>query len=97
MQPNQIAALTLMPLDNTSVGQHYLEGRFTLPTAAGIMRELRTLVENIHCKSQFHANHASNYLPIVGRLPRDREKLLEQIDMALDGTSRLRPEHSRSL
>lgn len=97
MQPNQIAALTLMPLDNTPLGQHYLEGTFELPSPAGIMRELRQLVENLNCPSQFHANHASNYLPIVGRLGRDKEKLLQQIDQAIGGYCQLKPERYRSL
>jgi hypothetical protein len=43
----------------------------------------------------FMANHASNYLPIKARLPKDREKILELIDAALRGEVDLKPEWMR--
>jgi hypothetical protein len=45
----------------------------------------------------FRTNHASNYLPLEGRLPRDRQRIMEVIDQALDGSIPLRPEWSRGL
>ncbi|CDH45717.1 radical SAM protein [Candidatus Contendibacter odensensis] len=43
----------------------------------------------------FRSNHASNALALAGELPRDREKLLAQLEQALAGTVRLRPEWMR--
>ncbi len=43
----------------------------------------------------FRSNHASNALALAGELPRDREKLLKQLEQALTGTVRLRPEWLR--
>ncbi|MFZ4790707.1 MAG: radical SAM protein [Candidatus Competibacteraceae bacterium] len=43
----------------------------------------------------FRSNHASNALALAGELPRDREKLLAQLEQALAGTVRLRPEWLR--
>jgi radical SAM superfamily enzyme YgiQ (UPF0313 family) len=97
MSPKQIAALTLMPLDNTSLGRLYRAGKFRLPNPDGILKELRMLVEHITAPAQFHANHASNYLPIMGRLPRDRERILALIDQAQNGTRQLVPEGVRRL
>jgi radical SAM superfamily enzyme YgiQ (UPF0313 family) len=97
MAPKQIAALTLMPLDNTSLGRLYRQGQFQLPDPDGILTELRLLVEHIDTPTQFHANHASNYLPITGRLPRDREKILALIDEAASGSRQLVPEGLRRL
>ncbi len=98
ISPNQIAVLTLMLLPNTEL---YLLGKskkFTLPSQREMLRELRMMVENITVqKSQFQANHASNYLPLNCRLGRDKEKLLAAIDLALAGEKKLTPEHLRAL
>jgi hypothetical protein len=45
----------------------------------------------------FRTNHASNYLPVQGELPRDRERIVTAIDAALRGEIPLRPEYSRGL
>ncbi|MCC8998195.1 MAG: radical SAM protein [Candidatus Contendobacter sp.] len=43
----------------------------------------------------FRSNHASNALALAGELPRDREALLAQLERALAGAVRLRPEWLR--
>jgi hypothetical protein len=48
-------------------------------------------------KALFRTNHASNYLPLAGSLPADRERILQSIDLALSGRLPLRPEWSRGL
>ncbi len=98
MAPNQIAALTLMILENTPLYQEEVNGIFKVPDQKILLAELKTMVQNIDLdKVQFQANHASNYLPISCRLARDREKILERIDNALAGQERLTPEHQRAL
>lgn len=98
MQPNQIAVLTLMLLDNTELGQAAKEGRFQLPNQSGMLHELRTMLDGLaEFRCQFHANHASNYFSLEGRLPKDRERFLAQIGCALAGTARLKPEWLRGL
>jgi hypothetical protein len=98
MAPHQIAALTLIPLENTALGKEVAAGTFILPTATEILHELKLLIaqlDGITC--QFHSNHASSYLPLAGRLPRDKDMFLAAIDMALSGTISLVPEHRRAL
>jgi radical SAM superfamily enzyme YgiQ (UPF0313 family) len=43
----------------------------------------------------FRSNHASNALALAGELPRDRERLLAQLQLALAGAVQLRPEWLR--
>jgi radical SAM superfamily enzyme YgiQ (UPF0313 family) len=98
MAPNQIAALTLMILENTPLYNDAVNGMFQLPDQEMLLFELQTIVQNIDLQRvQFQANHASNYLPIVGRLSRDRQKILDKIDDALAGRERLTPEYQRAL
>lgn len=97
MRPRQIAALTLMPLENTSLGKKWLAGEFQLLGPSEMLNELRNLVEHIETSAQFHANHASNYLPILGRLPRDRQKIIAVIEQAQSNTRQLVPENLRRL
>ena len=98
MAPNQIAALTLMILENTPLYNDAVNGMFQLPDREMLLTELLTMVHNIDLQRvQFQANHASNYLPIVGRLARDKQKILEKIDAALAGRQKLVPEYQRTL
>jgi hypothetical protein len=60
--------------------------------------ELRTMFAHTNLsQGLFHANHASNYLPIKARLPRDKDAVLDLIDRALDGGVELKPEWLRAL
>lgn len=98
MQPNQIAALTLMVMENTPLYQMMQDGDFTIPDTAGLLAELYIMMEYIEVKrAQFQANHASNYFEINCRLPRDKNKILSEIKQAQVGERQLRPEHLRRL
>ncbi len=98
MQPNQIAVLTLMILENTPLAQDVKSGTFKLLSPVDILKELYHLVENLNgVRCQFHANHASSYLPLAGRLPKDHQFLLDQISMAIEGSITTTPEHRRAL
>jgi hypothetical protein len=48
-------------------------------------------------RAVFRTNHASNYLPIAGELPRDRDRIVAVLDRALAGEIALRPESARGL
>jgi radical SAM superfamily enzyme YgiQ (UPF0313 family) len=98
MRPNQIAALTLMLLENTPLYNEVRSGSFLLPEPNMLLEELGTLVECINLERvQFQANHASNYLPISGRLAKDREKILGIIADGLSGRHPLKAECCRAL
>jgi radical SAM superfamily enzyme YgiQ (UPF0313 family) len=98
MAPEYLSALTLMLVPSTPIYRLAETKRFELPTVDALLRELRILfAESNPGETIFHSNHASNYLPIAGRLPRDREFILQQIDAALSGNLPCRDEWSRGL
>lgn len=98
MQPHQIAVLTLMLLANTPLYRQMRAGRFALPDPVSLFGELRCLLANLEpFRTQFHANHASNYFSLSGRLPKDRDAMLNTIDQALAGVLHLKPEPYRAL
>ena len=98
MDPNYIGALTVMILPNTPLDDDYRAGRFELPDTRELLLELREMFKHTHLSGGlFMSNHASNYLPIKARLPKDREKTLDLIDAALRGEIDLKPEWMRGL
>ncbi len=98
MQPNQVALLTLMPVPGTELAREIAAGRFRLPSPAGLLGEAALILDRLTgCRCQFHANHASNHLPLAGRLPRDHHRLARTIAAARAGEIPLRPERSRCL
>ena len=73
-------------------------GAFTLPDVLDLLGELRTFVaEAAPTDAVFRTNHASNHLPLGGRLPKDRARILATVDAALAGKIDLRPEWARGL
>ena len=98
MDPNYVGALSLMILPNTPLGKAYEAGRFELISPMAMLEELKTMIIHTDLSSGlFHANHASNYLPIKARLPKDKEATIQLIDQALKGDISLRPEFMRAL
>jgi len=98
MDPRFLSTLTLTVIPGTPISRLEAKGRFQLPDVPGLLRELRWFVEEAQPRAAiFRSDHASNYLPIGGRLPRDREAILASIDAALAGRVPLRPEQARGL
>ena len=98
MQANHVSCLSYMPEPNSPMYKDVQEGKFQLISARESLEETRALVAGLNYGPfHFTSNHASNYLPLKGTLPDEREKFLNMIDSALGGKSRIRSEHSRAL
>ena len=100
IQPDYVGALTLMLIPEAPLHRMVEEGKFTLPSPFDLLQELRIMLAESdlhHCL--FFSNHASNYLPIRARLPKDKESSLHLIDevLATGNASLLKPEHLRAL
>ena len=98
MDPEFLSVLTLTVVPGTPIATLSSRGQFELPSIEEMLRELRTIVAGSHpTAAVFRTNHASNYLPLEGRLPRDRDRIVATIDRALAGGVPLRPEWARGL
>lgn len=90
--------LTLTVIPGTPIATLMERGQFEPPSVEGLLRELRIFIAEANpTDTVFRTNHASNWLPLSGRLPRDRDTFLEALDAALDGDIPLRPAWSRGL
>ena len=96
MKPRHLSLLSLVLEEGTPLWRDWRAGRF-VPAAPGeILEEVRCIVSGLTVDPlHFTCDHASNYLPMKGSLPEDRERFLAALDAALEGTARIRPEWSR--
>jgi radical SAM superfamily enzyme YgiQ (UPF0313 family) len=98
MDPEFFSALTVTVVPETPLDRLARKGKFAVPPVPELLGELRTMVAEARpTNAVFRTNHASNYLPLGGHLPRDRDRIVSAIDAALRGDVPLRPERSRGL
>ena len=98
IDPDYVGALSLMLIPGTPLFQDYESGEFGLIEPREMLAELRTMIASTDLtRGLFHANHASNYLPIKARFPKEKEATLQLIDQALAGKVPLKPEYLRAL
>jgi radical SAM superfamily enzyme YgiQ (UPF0313 family) len=98
--PTYAAALMVTPVPGTELYAAVCDGSFELPDRWGLLEELAWLLDAADgYRGPFHANHASNYLPLKLRLPRDRESAISLIRSLLADRddSRLMPDWARGL
>lgn len=100
MRPKHLSSMTLMAIEGTPLYAEVQRGELTLQTPFESLLEVRELVRQIQLEDlHYTSNHASNYLPIKGTLTRDRDKILAQLDEALEShdPALLRSDAYRSL
>lgn len=82
--PRFVSTLVVTPVEGTPLFEETLRGEFEAMDPADITRELREFVAGLDLAgSVFRANHASNWLPIGGTLPKDKAAILAELDAAL--------------
>jgi len=84
MQPRLLSALRVIPVDGTELHEQTVDGRFHPLTEFQVVRELRNVLNSLELSSTvFRANHNSNVIPLEARLPRDKERVLAELDRLL--------------
>jgi radical SAM superfamily enzyme YgiQ (UPF0313 family) len=99
IQPRYLSALTLMLGPCESEYRAAMGPGFEFTSPLDDVAELRELVAGLETdRCIFRSNHASNYLPLAGTLLADKERLLAEIDAALENPDiSLRDEWMRGL
>jgi len=97
MNPNYLSALTVTVVPGTPLARRLDSGEFELPEPAEFAAELRLFLEQVDVKATvFRSNHASNYVPLGGRLPKDKERMVTELTEAISH-HRFKPEYLRGL
>jgi radical SAM superfamily enzyme YgiQ (UPF0313 family) len=98
MQPRYLSFLSLMLIPGTPLFQEAQTGGFEELNSLELLTETQRIIAGLELeRTIFRSDHASNYLPLEGRFPADKEKLLLTLEAALRGQVRLKPEFMREL
>lgn len=98
MQPNHLSSMNLTPVPGTKLYDQVQRGEFQVLSAAQSLEETRDLIAGLNVPGlHFTSDHASNYLPLKGTLPDEKQRMLALIDGALAGTVGIRSESHRGL
>jgi radical SAM superfamily enzyme YgiQ (UPF0313 family) len=84
IQPRLLSVLRVIPVPETALWHEIEAGRFIELSQYEAVLELRTLLAALELsRTVFRANHASNVVPLEGTLPRDKPRLLTELDALL--------------
>ena len=100
MDPRYLSLLTLMLVPGTPLYRQWKQGQFQQMQPAALLNELHQILLHLDGLSGciFRTNHASNYVPLAGTLPKDKQRLLDTLQAAIQqGRAALRPEAWRAL
>jgi len=83
IDPHFIRVRTFIPQPNSQLNEAMGEGRFQPASPETILKETKLLLERLQVTSHFLSDHISNLLPLHGKLPEDKEKMIQMIEEAL--------------
>ena len=84
INPDFIRLRTMMPARKAPLYKMFKEGSFILLRPHQALGETRLLLENLKgVESRIYSDHISNFWPVNGKLPEDREEMIGEVDYAL--------------
>ena len=84
MQPALLSFLRVIPVPDTPLWKQVRNGAFDLISEHDCAAELRAIINGLELeRTVLRANHTSNIVPLEGRLPRDKQRLLAELDCLL--------------
>jgi radical SAM superfamily enzyme YgiQ (UPF0313 family) len=83
IDPHFIRVRTFIPQPNSQLNEAMVEGWFQPTSPETILKETKLILEKLQVTSTFLSDHISNLLPLHGKLPEDKEKMIQVIEDAL--------------
>lgn len=84
-RPDYLSYLTLELFKDTPLYERYESGEFQILTPLDVLSEIKIFLENVDSEDTiFRSNHASNYIALAGTLNRDKSRMIEEIENALE-------------
>ncbi len=100
IDPRFVSTLVVTPVAGTPLGDDAERGDFVPMDPIALTHELREFVAHTDVSGAvFRSNHASNYLPLGGTLPKDKARIVETLDAVLNApdAAPFTPEQFRGL
>ena len=99
MNPSYVGLLTLIVEPNVPMFDDIQSGKLRLLTPEEVMQETLLMLEHTHVDKTcvLRSNHASNYVSLRGDLPRDKEKMMNQLRNAMSNKDMFKNEMFRAL
>lgn len=86
ISPDFIRLRTFVPKKNTPLLQDVLNGSFIMLSPHEVLRETAEIITSLEINSYLASDHYTNYINVEGQLPAAREKILGDIEMALQNS-----------
>jgi radical SAM superfamily enzyme YgiQ (UPF0313 family) len=83
IDPHFIRVRTFIPQPGSQLYEAMGVGRFQSASLETILKETKLLLEELGVTSQFVSDHVSNLLPLHGKLPEEKERMIQMVDDAL--------------
>jgi radical SAM superfamily enzyme YgiQ (UPF0313 family) len=83
MQPDVVRLRTFVPKVNTPLLEDVQAGRFQMLGPHQVLEETMVLISQIITPTFVTSDHYTNYLEVAGRLPEERDTMLEKLRQAL--------------
>lgn len=84
INPDFIRIRTFLPKINTPILDEIKTGKFQILSPHQVLNEAYSLIENLDVTSKVFSDHYTNYIPVNGKLPNDKDAMLNQIKQALN-------------
>lgn len=85
IKPHFIRLRTFLPKVNTLLLHQIKKGQFQMLSAHEVLRETRQIIQHLEVTSIIYSDHYTNYVNVYGRLPENKERMLQVIDEAFEG------------